>query len=120
MRPYERLHAWRHCHELALAVYEVTADWPPAERYALTAQVRRAAFSAAANIVEGSARRGSREFRRFLGISLGSLAEVTYALRLARDLEYLTPETWSSIDALATTASKTTWGLYSSLSPADH
>jgi len=112
MRPYERFAAWMHCHELTLAVYHASTDWPPAERFGLTAQVRRAAFSAAANIAEGSAKRGTREFRRFLDISLGSLAEITYALRLARDLQYLSPEAWTALDDLATTASKTTWGLY--------
>jgi four helix bundle protein len=112
MRPYERFIAWRRCHELALAVYAASAGWPAAERFGLTAQLRRAAFSAAANIAEGSAKRGTREFRRFLDISLGSLAEITYGLRLARDLRYLTPEAWTALDELATTASKTTWGLY--------
>ena len=119
MRPYERFAAWQHCHALALAIYQASAGWPASERYGLVAQVRRAAFSAAANIVEGSAKRGTREFRRFLDISLGSLAEVTYALRLARDLNYLTPATWTVLDDLATTASKTTWGLYRRVSRFD-
>src|SRR5256885_12471714 len=64
--PYEELHAWRECHELALAVYRATKDFPTEEQYGLTSQTRRAAFSAAVNIVEGSARRSRKEFRRFL------------------------------------------------------
>src|SRR5437879_12098182 len=72
----EKLHAWRECHELALAVYRVTKKFPDDERYGLTSQTRRAAFSAAVNIVEGSARRSTKEFRRFLDISLSSLTEV--------------------------------------------
>jgi 23S rRNA-intervening sequence protein len=36
MAPYERLHAWRECHELALAVYGVTKRFPSDERYGLT------------------------------------------------------------------------------------
>src|SRR6266478_4429122 len=56
---YEKLHAWRECHELALAVYRVTKRFPDDERYGLTSQTRRAAFSAAVNIVEGSARRST-------------------------------------------------------------
>jgi len=55
--PYEQLHAWRECHELALAVYHATKTFPADERYGLTSQMRRAAFSGAVNIVEGSARK---------------------------------------------------------------
>ena len=64
---------------------ELVAKFPNDERYGLTSQLRRAAFSAAVNIVEGSARRSTKEFRRFLDISLSSLSEVGYALRFAHD-----------------------------------
>src|SRR5207248_4100096 len=49
MSRYERLHAWRECDKLALAAYEVTRKFPDDERYGLTSQLRRAAFSAAVN-----------------------------------------------------------------------
>src|SRR5690349_5836146 len=75
MSRYEKLHAWRECHELALAVYGATKKFPADERYGLSSQTRRAAFSAAVNIVEGAARHSKREFRRFLDISLSSLSE---------------------------------------------
>jgi four helix bundle protein len=82
---HKGLKSWKSCHELVLAVYRATADWPRREQYGLIAQARRAAYSAAANIAEGSAKRGSREFCRFLDISLGSIAELSYTLLLARD-----------------------------------
>jgi four helix bundle protein len=113
---HERLKAWTACHELALAVYRVTSDWPSREQYGLTSQARRAAYSAAANIAEGSAKRGKREFRRFLDISIGSIAELTYLLVLARDLQYLKPELWGEIEALRDHAGRLAWGLYRSLS----
>jgi four helix bundle protein len=77
MLPYERFDAWKMTHRLALEVYEVTESWPAGEKYGLTAQVRRAALSAATNIAEGSAKRGPRELRRYLDITLGSLSEVS-------------------------------------------
>ena len=92
LKPHEKLKAWVACHELALVVYRCTREWPSVERFGLTAQVRRAGYSAAANVVEGAAKRGLREFRRHLDIALESLAEVGYALRLARDLGYLRRE----------------------------
>jgi four helix bundle protein len=109
---HERLKAWVACHELILAVYRVTGAWPKCEQYALTTQTRRAAYSAAANIAEGSAKRGNREFRRFLDTALGSLAELSYIFLLARDLGYLTPNVWGEIEALRDHAGKLTWGLY--------
>lgn len=80
MLPYERFDAWKTAHTLALAIHRQTADWPKEERFALTAQIRRAAFSIPANVVEGQARRGPREFRRFLDIAWSSLPEVGYTL----------------------------------------
>ena len=89
--PYERLTAWQQCYSLALDLYQVTNGWPRHELYGLTSQVRRAAYSAVANIAEGSARQGAREFRRFLDVSIGSLAELSVGLRLARDIGILPP-----------------------------
>ena len=93
----------------------MTAEWPGHELYGLTSQARRAAYSAAANIAEGSAKRGSREFRRFLDISIGSLSELTYILLLARDLGYLPQEVWGEIEAIRDHAGRLTWGLHRSL-----
>jgi len=83
MIAYERLEAWRRAHTLALEVFAATDLWPKTERYGLTAQTRRAALSISTNIAEGSAKRGGREFGRFLDIALGSLAELRYLLRFS-------------------------------------
>jgi four helix bundle protein len=115
MLPYERFDAWKLAHRLALRVYEVTDRWPTQERYGLTAQVRRAALSAATNIAEGSAKRGSRELRRYLDISLGSLSEVSYLLRFSRDRGLLVSSDFLILDDLRDQAGKLTWRLYASL-----
>ena|SRR5688572_8115746 len=113
--PYERFEAWKACHQLVLATYRATARFPDAERYGLTSQARRAAFSAAANIVEGCARRGSKEFRRFLDISMGSLYEVEYIIRLSRELGMLDETEANRLAGLHTQASRLTWKLYASM-----
>lgn len=77
----------------------------------MTAQLRRAAVSVAANIVEGSAKRGRSEFRRFLDIALGSLAEVQYLLRLARDPGLVNAETRSEIEVLRDHTGRLLWAL---------
>src|SRR5688572_4172421 len=92
MAPHERLEAWRYAHRLTIEVYRATRSWPTEERYGLSAQVRRCAYSVPANMVEGAAKRGRKEFARYLDISLGSHAELGYGLRLAEDLGYLSGE----------------------------
>lgn len=112
MMPYERLTAWKKCHELALAVYDASDSFPKNEEYGLKSQARRAAFSAPANLAEGSARRGPGEFRRFIDFAIGSLAELSYTLRFVRDRRIVDDARWRHLENLREEASKTTWGLY--------
>jgi four helix bundle protein len=93
-------------------------DEPRQERFGLTIQVRRAALSVPANIAEGAAKRGSREFRRFLDIALGSLAELSYLLRLSRDYGLLTEESWLALETQRDQTGRLTWGLYHAVSNA--
>ncbi|MGH7809010.1 MAG: four helix bundle protein, partial [Candidatus Binatia bacterium] len=44
-------------------------------------------------------RLNSREFRQFVGIARGSAAEVSYQLRLARDLDYIESEVFDELDS---------------------
>ncbi|MBK7714105.1 MAG: four helix bundle protein [Gemmatimonadetes bacterium] len=78
---------------------------------------RRAAVSIPTNIAEGSAKRGSREFRRYLDIALGSLAELTYLLRLACDLGYLEQNEFERVEQARDEAGRHVWRLYESLRP---
>ena len=116
--PYERFDSWKMTHKLALAVYGTTEEWPVNERFGVTAQIRRAALSAATNIAEGSAKRGPREFRRYLDIALGSLSEVSYLLRFSRDRGILKQEDFQILDDLRDQAGKLTWRLCASMNPA--
>jgi len=115
MLSHERLRAWELCHKLALEVYRCSERWPVQERYGLTSQIRRAAVSAPTNIAEGAAKHGSREFRRYLDIALGSLAETSYLMTLARDLGILSLSEWHSLDQLRRQAGGLTWRLARSL-----
>ena len=112
---YERFAAWKRSYELVLAVYDATDAFPKNELYGLTSQTRRAGFSIVANIAEGSAKRGGREFARYLDIALGSLTELEVALRLARDRGYVTPERWRELERLRNHAGVLTWRLYRSI-----
>jgi four helix bundle protein len=74
---------------LVVAVYEVTRSLPMEERFGLQSQLRRAAISVVANLVEGSARRSQREYLHFVGIAVGSASETRYLLNLAERLGYV-------------------------------
>ena len=89
---FERLEVWRISHELALRTYEVTKSFPREERFGITAQLRRAALSIPTNLAEGNARKHPKEYLRFCDIARGSLAELRYLLRFARDLGLLSEE----------------------------
>jgi four helix bundle protein len=115
MAIYQRIKAWQRCHELCVAVFQATSCWPLEQRFELSSQARRVAHSAAANIAEGCAKKGSAEFRRYLNVSLGSLSELSYALLLAKELKILTNEEWAKLDQLHQRAGGMTWLLYRSL-----
>lgn len=115
MNSYERLEAWQAAHRFVLAIYRATRGFPSEERFALTAQLRRAAFGVAANIVEGSAKKGPREFRRFLDIAVGSVAELRYTLRLVRDLDLITAQEFTALENERDQVGRLTWGLYRSM-----
>jgi len=112
MMPYERFEAWKVCDELAVQVYEVTRSFPKYELFGLTSQARRAAFSAPANIAEGSAKPGPNEFCRFLSIAIGSLSELSYTLRFCRRVELLDDQHYNQLDELRRRGGFLTWKLY--------
>jgi four helix bundle protein len=116
MMPLERLTAWSVAHEFAVAIYSITKSFPKCELYGLTSQLRRAAFSVPANIAEGSFKKGSAEFRRFLDVSLGSFAETSYALRFARDVGLLSQPDFERLEKLRLRLGKLLWGLYAAIS----
>lgn len=96
---HHTLVAWQRADDLFIAVHRLAREsFPPDERYELGSQVRRAAYSVAANIVEGVAREHNKERLQFLNISWGSLAEVGYCLHVARRLGYITDTTYTKLD----------------------
>ncbi|WP_443944837.1 four helix bundle protein [Pedobacter sp. AW1-32] len=89
MRDYQKLDVWKKSHLMVLHVYKVILPALPAhEKYDLYSQIKRAAYSAPLNIVEGAGRRTEKDFAHFLDNALGSVQEMEYACFLARDLEY--------------------------------
>lgn len=85
---FKALKIWQQSMELTSNVYRVSADFPAAERFGLTSQMRRCAVSIPSNIAEGSGRFSSKSFHHFLTIALGSLNELETQLLIAVDLNF--------------------------------
>jgi four helix bundle protein len=88
-RDHRKLRVFGDAHQLVLLIYKRTRNFPRDEWYALRLQTRKAAVSIPANIVEGNARRTTKEYVNFLNIAHGSSAELTYFVDLASELGYL-------------------------------
>ncbi|MCK4385588.1 MAG: four helix bundle protein [candidate division Zixibacteria bacterium] len=89
MKSYKDLLVWQKAIELIKEVYPVVNRFPREETYVLGDQLRRAAISIPSNIAEGQARQHTAEFKQFLYISLGSLAELNTQLVIAKELGYI-------------------------------
>jgi four helix bundle protein len=70
------LEVWELSINFVKKVYQVAHKFPPSENFGLINQIRRAAVSTPSNIAGGQGRNPAKEFRQFLAISLGSLAEL--------------------------------------------
>jgi four helix bundle protein len=99
MQDYQKLTVWDRAHRFALAVHKLAGTFPVAERYGLTAQLRRATMSIPTNIAEGSGRNSPAEFGHFIGIACGSANEAEYQLLMARDLGYLPADVYEQSSA---------------------
>lgn len=97
MRDFRELKVWEKGHELTLASYQLTRDFPKQEVFGLTSQIRRCSASIPANIAEGCGRMGNAELHRFLQIACGSASELEYHFLLAKDLGYLPQPAFDSI-----------------------
>ena len=94
----ESLLAWKRAMDLAVRICkDVLPVFPESEKYALTAQLRRAAQSIPTNIAEGFGRYYFQEAVRFCTIARGSLIEVYSHLAFAARMEYLSGSTFDEL-----------------------
>ena len=100
VRSYRDLVVWQRAMTLCAATYRATDSFPPAERFGLVSQMRRAAVSIPSNIAEGHGRLTTKEYRHFLGIARGSLKELETQMLIALELGYSSEsavDSWSRI-----------------------
>jgi four helix bundle protein len=90
-RDHSKLRVFNDAHHMALAIYQHTKDFPKDEQFGMRVQLRRAAVSVPSNIVEGCARKSTREYCNFVNIGLGSASELGYLIALATALGFIGP-----------------------------
>lgn len=98
IKTHKDLIVWQKSIDFVIEIYGVTKSYPQSEQFSLTSQIRRSATSIPANIAEGSGRRGSKEFKRFLYISLGSATELETHLIISEKLKYIDNNTFKTLN----------------------
>ena len=109
------LKVFKIAHDLTLEIYKITKNFPSEEKFDLISQMRRAASSICANMMEGSYRNNSKEFRQFCGIARGSVGELRYFIILSQDLGYISNDMSTKLIEKTATVSKMIYGLIKSL-----
>ena len=94
---HKKLVVWKKSIDLVNEIYTLTAEFPSAELYGLTGQLRRSAVSIPSNIAEGSARSSNSERKRFLEIARSSLVELDTQLEIALSLQMCSEDDVQSI-----------------------
>lgn len=86
---YRDLEVWGKGINLVKDVYTLTDGFPAGEKFGLTGQMKRSVVSIPSNIAEGFRRQSSKEFKRFLFITLGSCAELETQITIAKEIKYI-------------------------------
>ncbi len=94
---FEKLVIWQRAMELGELINTLSSGFPQKEIYNLSSQIRRAADSTALNIAEGSIVQSAPEYKKFLGYSIRSLAEVVTCLYKAKNRDYTNEATFSEL-----------------------
>lgn len=89
---FEKLVIWQNAMEYGEKINKLSYKFPKEEIFNLTSQIRRAVDSIALNISEGSIGQSNPEFRKFMGYSIRSLAEVVTCLHKAYNRNYISKE----------------------------
>ena len=109
------LEVFKYAHDFTLDLYKITNFFPKEETFGFISQMRRAAYSICANLMEGSYRNNTKEFRQFCGIARGSCGELKYFIMLSKDLGYIEEDIANKLANKITTISKMIYGIIKTL-----
>lgn len=115
VRKCEDLKVWQKAMRLLEEVYAVTEVFPAKERFRLVDQLCRAAISIPSNIAEGSGRRSTKEYIRFINVAYGSLMECETQLHIASNLQYIQRQKLNDLLAITSEIARMLNALYTAL-----
>jgi four helix bundle protein len=110
-KSFEEIVSWQKARVLCKEIYILSSNDKFAKDFGLRDQIRRSAVSIMANIAEGYERKSDGDFKLFLNISKGSLAEVKSHLYIALDLEYISDDKFKKLASDIDEINKTLYGL---------
>jgi four helix bundle protein len=112
---FEKLETWHEAIAFADLVYTLTRNFPDAERFGLTNQMRRAAVSISSNVAEGCSRSSRVDYARFVEIATGSVFEVVSQATIGRNQGFLSEPNYQQLYQAAEKQSRMLSGLRNSL-----
>jgi four helix bundle protein len=88
IKNFKDLKIWQKGIKLVKSIYQLTANFPPDEKFGIIGQMRRSSISVPSNIAEGFMRKHNKEYKHFLYIAMGSLAELETQVILSEELGF--------------------------------
>ncbi len=120
IRGFKDLIVWQRSLALAVEIYKVTKEFPREETYGLTSQIRRAAVSIPSNVAEGHARNTKLQFANFIGIALGSAAELETQLTISLQINHIKQSDYDKLIGELTEITRMLYGLLNRVQPDRH
>jgi four helix bundle protein len=97
MSHFRKILVWQKSISLVTKIYKTTSTFPKEEMFGLTSQIRRSSISIPSNIAEGAGRESTKDFLRFLYISMGSIFEMQTQLEIAKNIIYIKEEEFNHL-----------------------
>lgn len=116
MHNFRNLDVWKKSIVLTKNIYLTTMEFPNIEQWGLTSQIRRSSVSISSNIAEGSSRKSTKDFIRFLEISLGSAFELETQIITSKEIGLINEDKLTEINNLITEIQKKLYRLIEPLS----
>ena len=88
-RDFRKLQVWQRSLAFVKMIYNVVSAFPSEEKFSLTQQTKRAAYSVTLNITEGAGADSRKDFNRFLSMAKRSAFEVIGCFEIAITLGYV-------------------------------
>ena len=115
IKSYKDMIVWQRSIDFVTEIYGLTKMLPTEEKFGLVSQMRRSGVSISSNLAEGHGRIGKNEFKHFVSISMGSLAELETQVLICQKLDYFTQNISDKLSENLNEINKMLHGLYKSL-----